>query len=167
MYDSKSSNMQTITCGVPQGSVLGPLLFIIYTNDLPNALSYSKCVLFADDTTIYLKSDNLQKSAELITIDLNTLTDWFRANKLSLNVSKTNFMIFSSKSQTNNTNDIKMTILNEKINRVSFTKFLGIIIDEKLNWHHHIDNIVSKVAGGIYAININKRILSTRHLKTI
>ena len=84
-YSSASSDM---ICGVPQGSVLGPLLFIIYTNDLPNCLKTCKCILFADDTTIYKKSSNLSELYSTLNTELNALADWFRANKLSLNVGK-------------------------------------------------------------------------------
>ena len=88
-YLDQNSNIENITCGVPQGSVLGPLLFIIYTNDLPYSLEKSNCILFADDTTIYMSSNNMQQLQHSINSDLDKLTDWFKANKLSLNVSKT------------------------------------------------------------------------------
>ena len=84
-----SANME-IQCGVPQGSVLGPLLFIIYTNDLPNVLTKTKCILFADDTTIYLSLDRIDEMYQIMNDELLNLTDWFKANKLSLNVSMWN-----------------------------------------------------------------------------
>jgi hypothetical protein len=96
-YKSHSSFMNSITTGVPQGSVLGPLLFIIYSNDLPLCLSdikTTKCLLFADDTAIYETSSDVTKLYKSLNANLNTLADWFRANKLSLNVSKTIYMIF-------------------------------------------------------------------------
>ena len=101
-YNNTSSDRYDISCGVPQGSVLGPLLFILYTNDIVNCLQYSKCVLFADDTTIYCSSENTANTIRCIEDDLDNLSDWFRANKLSLNVGKTNFMLFSN---TNITDD--------------------------------------------------------------
>ncbi len=79
-----------VTCGVLQGSVLGPLLFIIYTNDLPNALKHTHAILFADDTTIYMKSNNLNKLYDHVNLDLNALDLWFKTNKFSLNISNTN-----------------------------------------------------------------------------
>ena len=89
------SHVETIKCGVPQGSVLGPLLFIIYTNDLPGCLNLTKSILFADDTTIYLSSNNISYLYTTMNGELLKLTDWFRANKLSLNISKTNYILFT------------------------------------------------------------------------
>ena len=83
----------------PQGSVLGPLLFILYTNDLPNTLTVSKSILFADDTTIYYSHSNLNTLYTNLNKDLQILNDWFKTNKLSLNVSKTQYMIFNKKNQ--------------------------------------------------------------------
>ena len=89
------SHVETIKCGVPQGSVLGPLLFIIYTNDLPGCLNLTKSILFADDTTIYLSSNNISYLYTTMNGELLKHTDWFRANKLSLNISKTNYILFT------------------------------------------------------------------------
>ena len=81
-YMGNDSQVETIKCGVPQGSVLGPLLFIIYTNDLPGCLNLTKSILFADDTTIYLSSNNISYLYTTMNGELLKLTDWFRANKL-------------------------------------------------------------------------------------
>ena len=94
-YKDSKSELMNLTCGVPQGSVLGPLLFIIYTNDLPNCLAESNCILFADDTTVFRSSSNADYLASSIQNDLKSLYDWFCANKLSLNIGKTNFLLFS------------------------------------------------------------------------
>ena len=96
-YNGKKSKILNVTCGVPQGSILGPLLFLIYMNDLPHCLTNSKAILFADDTTLYASADNIPYLYDLINHDMANLTDWFRANKLSLNASKTNYMLFSPK----------------------------------------------------------------------
>jgi len=99
-YYKSSSDTLTVPCGVPQGSVLGPLLFIIYTNDLPNCLTDSKAILFADDTTLYISSKSIPQLYRSTNIELESLNDWFRANKLSLNVSKTHYVVFKfSKAQ--------------------------------------------------------------------
>ena len=95
-HQNCSSNKMSTTCGIPQGSVLGPLLFIIYTNDLPDCLSRSKRVLFADDTTVYLSSKNTNELYTNMSADLTKLADWFHANKLSLNVNKTNYMLITN-----------------------------------------------------------------------
>ena len=91
------SNPMWVTCGVPQGSVLGPLLFILYTNDIYKSLANSECILFADDTTIFKANKDINELIEFVKGDMNILIDWFRANKLSLNLSKTNCILFKPK----------------------------------------------------------------------
>ena len=86
--------MQYINCGVPQGSVLGPLLFLIYSNDIPNCLKHSKCMAFADDTTIFTSCNNM--NINNMNGDLANLINWFKANTVSLNVAKTNYTLFPS-----------------------------------------------------------------------
>ncbi len=164
-YCNIQSTSQTITCGVPQGSVLGPLLFIIYTNDLPNSLIHSKCILFADDTTLYNTGTDERQLRLQIENDLTTLNDWFCANKLSLNVQKTHFMVFGAKMNKFEINSICLG--NEVIERVDHAKFLGIYIDDGLEWDQHIHYVAKKIASGSYAINATKRILSINNLKLI
>ena len=97
IYNNKTSDNLDITCGLPQGSVLGPLLFIVYTNDLPDCIEGAEAILFADDTTISQSSDNIEFLYHSMNDNLDRLTDWFKANKLSLNINKTNYMIFPNK----------------------------------------------------------------------
>ena len=96
-YRDIDSVQRDFICGVPEGSVLGPLLFIIYTNDLPNAITHSSTIRFADDTTIYESSNKLTVLCEIIEKDMQSLTDWFCANKLSLNVLKKIVVVFKPK----------------------------------------------------------------------
>ena len=100
-----------MNCGVPQGSVLGPLLFIIYTNDVPHCLAHNKANIFADDTTLFSSGNCVQELFNNMKTDLLELIDWFRANKLSLNLSKTNYVLF--RKSTDNTkieNDLSLKI---------------------------------------------------------
>jgi hypothetical protein len=164
-YKDTNSDSQFISCGVPQGSVLGPLLFIVYTNDLPNSLKHSQCILFADDTTVYKSSPNIHDAITSIESDLENLYDWFCANKLSLNVGKTNFIIFSPRPAI----DLPATIkLGENaIHRVNCAKFLGVYIDDELEWDQHIKYVSSRLNSGCYAINSVKRILPLHNLKQL
>ena len=142
-YKSSNSSTKFIPCGVPQGSVLGTLLFIIYTNDLPNCLNYSKAILFADDTTVYLSSADIFYLYITVNRDLENLVEWFRANKLSLNVGKTHLIVFKQSHMTIPI-DLNIKIDNQTIERKNAVKFLGIYIDSKLEWHDHIKYINNK-----------------------
>ena len=107
-FKDTKSDIQNVDCGVPQGSVLGPLLFIIYTNDLPKAITYSKCIRFADDTTLFYCTKHRNELYNNISLDLYVLSDRFKANKLSLSVSKSNYLNFSNSTIENNTKVLRI-----------------------------------------------------------
>ena len=116
--NGQSSELLAITCGIPQGSVLGPLLFLIYINDLPNISKVLNFYLFADDTNIYYESDSLQELEKVINKELNKLNLWLNVNRLSLNIDKTNYIIFHPYNKpTKKRITIKINkAINEKIN---------------------------------------------------
>ena len=165
-FKKEISETRSITCGVPQGSVLGPLLFIIYTNDLPQSIQNSKCILFADDTTIYTSASQPSEAYNMKNIDLNILCDWFKANKLSLNVSKTTYMMFNKNIQ-NLIINTPLKIGNAQIERVSSTKFLGLFLDDQLKWTNHLKKCKAKLASSLYALKTVKTILPRDHLRTL
>jgi hypothetical protein len=165
-YDKRASKCLDIKCGVPQGSVLGPLLFIIYTNDLSNCLTETKSILFADDTTIYASNRNIKDLYKCVNTDLSKLNNWFCANKLSLNVSKTNYLLFTN-SKINYDETFSLTINKSIIKRKTCLKFLGILIDDHLHWHAHINSCQSKLISSLYAINKIKHVVPVNTLKTL
>ena len=107
-YNGHMSTTDTVECGVPQGSMLGPLLFIIYSNDLPNSVNYANTILFADDTTIYIANKSISTLYEILSHELANLSDWFRANKLSLDILKTNFILFSNTEKQSKLPELKL-----------------------------------------------------------
>jgi retron-type reverse transcriptase len=132
-YNDVQSEVMTIRSGVPQGSVLGPLLFLLYINDIQFCSELISIVLFADDTNILFSHTCLKQLNEVIQIEMNKIIDWLNANKLSINTEKTKFILFRSKNKKLK-DDIKISINNESIKQVKNTTFLGIVIDECLTW---------------------------------
>ena len=135
---NKVSSWAKIRRGVPQGSVLGPLLFLLYINDLPKIINKTSApVSFADDTSILLPDSNLTNFNKNIHIVFATLNKWFRANQLYLNFNKTNYVHFTTKR--NMSVNLKIGFNNNLITNSSYTKFLGVTMDNTLSWNNHID----------------------------
>ena len=101
-YNNKSTSFKDITCGVPQGSILGPLLFLIYVNDLPNVSNMLDPIMFADDTNLFISSSNIKTLFATVNHELEKISLWFIANRLSLNVEKTKYTLFHKKSVRDN-----------------------------------------------------------------
>ena len=121
--------------GVPQGSTLGPLLFLIYINDIVNSSNILSFVLFADDTTVYVQHDSIDGANQIPNSELAKVEEWFDSNKLTLNVNKTQMLMMSRKKPLNPQGDV--ILRNEAIQRVIKAKFLGVIVDQHLNWKDH------------------------------
>lgn len=164
-YKENSSHKQLLTCGVPQGSVLGPLLFIIYTNDLAYSLNKTKSIQFADDTTLYSTHKTISELYKNVNEDLEILHDWFKANKLSLNVSKTHYMLFSNKKL--KPSDQSLYMGKEKIEKKNHVKFLGLYIDDNLNWSEQINSCKLKLSSALYILNKIKHHVNIDCLKTV
>ena len=159
--NDQCSSTQNVYCGVPQGSLLGPLLFIIYINDIQNSSNILSFVLFADDSNVLLSHSDPNILINTLNIELDKLLQWIRANRLSINLQKTKCMLFSN-SIDNLPHNIKLDDTN--IETVSSMKFLGLIIDNKLSWNVHIDSICRKISRNIGIINKVKFFLPTSSL---
>lgn len=161
-----SSNWGIIKHGVPQGSILGPLLFLFYINDLPKSIkSNAEAVLFADDTSIIVKSLNPTTFGNTINKVFQDINKWFTVNMLSLNAEKTQFMQFVTK--INSLLQIDIIHENKKIANVFNTKFLGLTLDNSFSWKTHIDTVIPKLSSACYTIRILKPFLSQKSLKMV
>ena len=164
-YNGIPSSTKLIQCGVPKGSILGPLLFLLYINDLPNVCKSADPILFADDTNLFINGSNLIDLQTEINSELLEISTWLKINKLSLNVRKTHHMIFTTKRKVKPS--VALSIEGHSIDEVDNTKFLGIYLDNKMNWKKHITYISGKVARGIGLIIKARKMLTSDALLTL
>jgi hypothetical protein len=162
-WNSLVSDWKIIENGVPQGSVLGPLLFLIYINDLPNVINKTSLpILFANDTSILLAQPSITDLNNIMQNIFETLNKWFITNHLSLNFNKTHFIQFTAKKNT--TAYLKIGIGNKLVTSTACTKFLGIWINENLSWDNHIEILIRKLSMAGYIIRSAKTYMSTSTL---
>jgi len=165
-HNGESSRLQCISSGVPQGSVLGPLLFLIYINDLPNISSVLDFYLFADDTNIYYEADTPEKLESNVNRELKKLRTWLIVNRLSLNINKTNFVVFHPYNKPLK-QSITLKINKKAILEKDHVKYLGIIIDSTLSWRIHIDNLSTKISRSIGLLYKIRPFVNIKLMKTL
>ena len=158
-----------VLCGIPQGSILGPLLFILHINDLPAGLKHCKVSMYADDTLLYCEGTDLNEICIKVNEDLHYVKTWLDHNKLSLNVNKTEYMLLGTRNRLNkiNDNDVDIKINGKQLKRVRKCKHLGIIIDENLTWQDHVTNVQKKSGTGLYMLKTVKPYLDRNTLQII
>lgn len=145
--NGRMSSAKNIKCGVPQGSNLGPILFLLYINDLPNSLKVSKPTLFADDTNLTCEGQNSSEIETKLNEELGNVHQWLTANKLTLNDKKTEFMLIGSRSRLASIeNSPVLTLEGRHLKRVYYKKSLGMILDEQLKWDKHNDAQCKKIS---------------------
>ena len=166
------SRKSTITCGVPQGSILGPLLFLIYINDMPNATQLLS-ILFADDTTYQISSNCILELEKRANSELLKAENWFKANYLTLHPKKTRYILFQTskkrKKSEASEHDLEIRLMNQKVQRVGAEqeetafKFLGLWIDEHLDWKEHVKKTITKIRQLSYTMMRLKNVISSQH----
>lgn len=142
VINNEKSNVKLNNLGVPQGSVSGAKLFNIYINSVEKTIEHSNMKMFADDTMMYLIVDDIKKAEEQMNEDLNNFEKWLSEMKLKANIEKTKFMIINEKKNEN----INLKMNDEEIKRVKSMKYLGVMIDDKLEFKEHFDYIYKKMA---------------------
>jgi hypothetical protein len=168
LLNSTLSKPLRIITGVPQGSILGPLLFTLYINDITNASKTLESILYADDTTLIFNPTKSQKNAtisRIINRELEYLNQWFQANKLSLNVEKTKYIVFHRPRAT--APQVHLRINGTELERVKNFKFLGLTINENMTWKDHITNIKIKISKTIGVMHKLKYIVPKEILLTL
>ena len=132
--DEENTQLETITCGVPQNSILGPLLFLLYVNNLKNATNLLDLIIYGDDTNLFLRHKDISLLFETTNLQLERINQWFISNKLSLNVSKTKYSFFQMLNKRHNILLFlaKLNINNSEIERSECLKSVGVILDQNL-----------------------------------
>ena len=146
------SSRGVITVGVTQGSILGPLLFSIYVNDLPDSVNTCDINMFADDTELHYCHSHLQRVEEILQNELEQVSNWMTVNRLKLNVDKSLCMLVGSCQRVSG-KTLCLSLGDSLLRQVSSTKYLGVCIDSHLTWQNHIDYVMKRVRGKMYSIN--------------
>ena len=156
------SSASKLTYGVPEGSIPGPLFFLIHINDLPNCLDISCAKMFADDTNIIVPGCTFAELEQATNSELHNLYSWLKANNISLNIAKTEFMVISNcqKFLAESCSEIDIQLDGHPISRVEHAKSLGLNIDDRLSWSNHIKELCRKISSAIGALRRIRPLIS-------
>ena len=151
-----TSHKCTVTCGVPQGSLLGPLSFTLFVNDMPNCVESCDLSLYADDTCMFTSSKDPREIERKISKDISNLSSWLKENKLIVNLKKYEFMFIGNQQRLKNKNktieECLVFIDGNEIKKVESCKYLGVVIDQNLSWKDQIDRVKKKVIKSVYLL---------------
>ena len=161
-----SSEPGTVNCGVPQGSILGPLLFLCYVNDMPISVR-CKLLLYADDSALIVSGSDPEKIAEELSKELESCQQWLRDNKLSLHLGKTEAMIFGTKNKLKNVESFKVKCDDDEIKNVNCVKYLGLQIDNNLSGENAVKNILNKANSRLKFLYRHREMLNLSTRKTL
>jgi hypothetical protein len=151
--------------GVPQGSVLGPLLFIIYINDIPH-LTNGRSIMYADDTSILNVGRDMNELQNTTSNNTRVVEQYFEINNISINPSKTHYILFHTR-QCRQEGNLKIPVKNREISNVKSTDFLGVVIDSNVSWEIHTEKTCSRVSHNLFIINRLFKILDLNKRKTL
>ena len=154
-----TSEPMSIQFGVPQGSVLGPLLFIMYINNLPLAVRVCNVELYADDTLLFFASKSVRDIESQLTSDLENLISWFHSNFLILNVNKTKIMLIGTYQRFSAADGFSIRADNTDLDRVYAFKYLGVLMDQTLSWKDHIDSLGKKISSRLGMLRRARKVL--------
>ena len=166
-FKGTTSSSSTVRMGVPQGSILGPLLFSIYINSLPKCIHDGTVDMYADDTTLTVSGSNATEVEQKLTKSMENVFSWVTKNRLVLNADKTNVMLIGPRSILNGVKDFSVTLNGSFLKRVKEAKCLGVIIDEELRWTEHVEKVVKTAQKNISVIKRAKSYVSARSLKLL
>ena len=152
-FNNISSQTNTVRLGVPQGTVLGPILFLIYVNDLSAFVKDVFITMYADDSSIVATGNSVAEASSNLNISLNKISQWFTRNRLLINASKSNVMVIGIRNTTNHAQELNIKFDNNILQKVQHTKLLGIVIDENLSFNKHIDHLIKKISPKIAVLH--------------
>ena len=144
-YKGAISQAKAVKTGVPQGSILGPLLFSVYVNSLPNSVSIGSIDMYADDTTLTVSGTDASEIEEKLTNGVNQVMNWISANRLVINLDKTTVMVIGSRGKLNRIDSLNIIAKGNHLKRVRVAKCLGVLIDEELHWTDQVEKVTKTV----------------------
>ena len=167
LFDSSTSVESNIEYGVPQGSILGPLLFIIYIDDIVKQLNRCSVQLYADDTVIYFSHKDVSTIESVLNSELQSVFTWLCNSKLSLNCDKTVSMLFGSHKMLKRCNRLRLQVNGNAILHVESTKYLGMLLDPSLKWNLHIDKICTRISKLVRLLSRLRHTINSSNLKIV
>ena len=153
LINRKLSEPHSITLGVPQGSILGPLLFNVYINSLPNAVKKTRMILYADDAVLFYDASTREELQTTLEREFTEISNWYTDNRLTINVKKTKLMLAGSKRMLSLFEDFELQPNGTQIDRVQSFKYLGVTMDAKWSWKPHISNLLKKLGHRLSLFN--------------
>ena len=163
LINGELSERHSITLDVPQGSILGPLLFNVYINNLPNAVKKTRMILYADDAVLFYDASTREELQTTLEREFTEISNWYTDNRLTINVKKTKLMLAGSKRMLSLFEDFELKPNGTQIDRVQSFKYLGVTTDAKWSWKPHISNLLKKLGHRLSLFNRIFHMLDNSH----